>query len=83
MSKHFKMYVKINDIVDGKTVYLAYPVRGKEVAIVSMFSENIRYKFTEPWTIELGSRNKLVMVGTYMRRELIDLTEGKIKLNPV
>ena len=77
------MYVKINDIVDGKTVYLAYPVQGKEVAIVSMFSENIRYKFTEHWTIELGSRNKLVMVGTYMRRELIDLTEGKIKLNPV
>ena len=45
-----------------------------------MFSENIRYEFMEPWTIELESRNKWVMVGTYMKRELINFIEGKIEL---
>ena len=74
------MYVKINDIIGEKMIYLAYQIWGKKVAIVSMFSENIRYQFTEPWMIELELRNKQVMFGTYMRRKLINLVEGKIEL---
>ena len=30
----------------------------KEVAVDSLFSDNIQCKFTEPWTIELKSRNR-------------------------
>ena len=52
----------------------------KEVAAVSVFSDNIRYKFTEPWTLELGSWNKRIKAGTYTRRELIDILEGKIEI---
>ena len=40
-----------------------------------MFSDNIQYKFMEPQNIELESGN-----GTYTRRELIDLIDGKIEL---
>ena len=61
MLKHFKMYITMNDIIAEKRIDLPYPIRRKEVAIVSMFSENIHYKFMEPWTIELGSRDKKVL----------------------
>ena len=74
------MYVTITDIVGKKRIDLAYPIRGKEVAIVSLFSDNIGYEFTKPWTIDLGLRNKQIAAGTYMRRELINLIEGKIEL---
>ena len=43
MSKHFKMYIKVNDMIGEKTIYLAYPIQGKEVTVVSMFSQNIQY----------------------------------------
>ena len=74
------MYITIDNIIGEKMIYLAYPIRGKEVAIVSMCSENIQYEFTEPWMIELESRNEKVTTETYSRQELIDLVEGKIEL---
>ena len=69
MSKNFKkMYVTITDIIGEKMIDLVYPIQGKEVAIVSVFSDNIRYKFMESRTLELrGSRSKRIMAGTYMR----------------
>ena len=49
----------IADIVSKKRIDLAYPIQGKEVSVLSVFSDNIQYKFTEPWTLELGeSRSK-------------------------
>ena len=76
------MSVKINDIIGEKTIHLAYSIKNfdssKEVAIVSMLSENIGYEFTEPWRMELELGNK--QVTAYMRRELIGLIEGKIEL---
>ena len=54
---------------------------GKEVAIVSLFSDNSQYKFTKPWTIELQSGNKEIMEGTtYARRELANLIREEIEL---
>ena len=34
----------------------------------------------EAWTINLESRSKPIVAGTYKRRELIDLTEEKIEM---
>ena len=52
MSKHFKMYITITGIVGEKRIDLAYPIKNlnsnKEVAVVSMFSDNIQYEFMEP-----------------------------------
>ena len=42
------MYATITDIVDEKRINLDYPIQGKEVAIVSMFSDNIQYWIKEP-----------------------------------
>ena len=74
------MYVTITDIVGEKRIDLAYPIRGEEVALVSVFSDNIQYEFTKPWTINFESRSKQIAAGTYTRRELIDLGEEKIKI---
>ena len=70
----------INDIIGEKRTDLAYPNRGKEVAVVSVFSDNIQYEFTEPHNAELGLRNMRITAGTYTRRELINIVEGKIEL---
>ena len=76
------MYITITDIMSEKRIDLADPIKNfnnKEVAVVSVFSDKIRYEFTEPHNAELGLRNKLIKPGTYARRELIDLVEGKLK----
>ena len=48
----------ITDIMGEKRIVLGYPIQGKEVAVVS---DNIRYEFTEPWTIEFKSRDKQIV----------------------
>ena len=80
MLKHFKMYITITDIMGEKSVDLPYTIKGKEVAIVSVFSDNILYEFTKPWMMDLGLRNKQIVAGTYTGQEVIDLVEGKIEL---
>ena len=74
------MYITIGDVIGEKTIDLSYPIRGTEVAVVSLFSDNIQYEFTAPWTAELGSWNKRIEAKTYTRRELIDHVEGKIEI---
>ena len=68
MLKHFKMYITITDIIAEKWIDPAYLIQGKEVAIVSVFSDNIQYEFTEPWMIELELGNKQIMAGTSTKR---------------
>ena len=49
------MYITIIDIICKKRIDLAYLIKNfnsnKEVTVVSVFSDNIRYKFSEPWTL--------------------------------
>ena len=81
MSKHFKMYIIIIDIIGQKRINLAYPIRGKEVAVASMFSDNIEYdEFKKPWMLDCGPSSSQIAAGTYTRRELIDLGEGKMEI---
>ena len=53
MSKDFKMYVMITDIVGEKRIDLTYPIRGQEVVVISMFSDNIQYQIKEPLKVLL------------------------------
>ena len=80
MSKNLKMYITITDVIGEKRINLAYLITSKEVAVVSVFSDNIKYEFKEPHNAELGLKNELIKAGIYTRRELIDLVEGKIEL---
>ena len=51
-----KMYVNIDDVIGEKMIDLSYPIQNfnssKEVAVISMFSDNIQYKVTETFNLK-------------------------------
>ena len=77
------MYITINDIRGEKTIDLSYPIhstagRGKEIAVISMLSQNTQYKMTKPLKLKLvDSSEKEVLNKTYTSRELNAFIEGK------
>ena len=75
------MYITINDIIGKKTIDLSYPIQNfdssKEVAFVSMFSDNIQYKMTETFNLKLIDNSKRqILNGSYTKRE-IDVIVGR------
>ena len=52
------MYITINDVIGEKTIDLSHSVRNfgssKEIAIISMLSENIQYEMTKPLKLKLA-----------------------------
>ena len=76
------MYRTINDIIGSKTINLSYPIRNfgfsKEIAVISMLSENTQYKMTKPLKLKLvDGSEKEVLSKTYTSRELNAFVEGK------
>ena len=77
------MYITINDIEGEKTIDLSYPIcsttwQGKEIAVISMLSENTQYEMTKPLKLILVDGNeKEVLSKTYTSRELNAFVEGK------
>ena len=43
------MYIMITDVMGEKRNDLAYPVRGKDVAIITMFSDDVQYRIRDPF----------------------------------
>ena len=75
------MYITINDIIGEKTIDLSYPIQNfdssKEVAVISMFSDNIQYKVTETFNLKLiDNSEKQISNGSYTKRE-IDAIVGR------
>ena len=65
------MYIMITDVVEGKRIDLAYPVQGKQVAVISMFSNNVQYQIREPLKVLLIMNDERPLPkGTFMDREL-------------
>ena len=58
------MYITVDDVIGEKMIDLSYPIQNfnssKEVAVVSMFGDNIQYKVTETFNLKLidNSENK-------------------------
>ena len=76
------MYITINDIMGEKTIDLSYPIRNfsssKEIAVISMLSENTQYEMTKPLKLKLvDGSEKEVLSKTYTSRELNAFVEGK------
>ena len=71
------MYIMINDVIGEKMIYLAYPIRSsKEVAVISMFSDNIKYEMAESFKLKLiNDSEKQVLNRTYTHRELDVIVE--------
>ena len=75
------MYITINDTIGEKTIDLSYPVQNfdssKEVAVVSMFSDNIQYKVTKTFNLKwIDNNEKQILNGSYTKRE-IDALVGR------
>ena len=84
MSKHFKMYITIIDIVGEKKIDLAYLIRGKKVAIIIMFSNNVQYQIREPLKVLLIiNEEKELLKGTFTGRELNASVEMNLRTSPL
>ena len=60
------MYIMINDVICEKTIDLSYPIRNfgssKEIAVISMLSENTQYEMTKLLKLKLvdGSEKEVL-----------------------
>ena len=76
------MYITINDVVGQKTIDLSYSIWNfgfsKEIAVISMLSENTQYEMTKPLKLKLvDGSEKEVLSKTCTSRELNAFVEGK------
>ena len=76
------MYIIINDIIGEKRINLSYPIHRKEIAVISVFSDNIQHEVVKPCTIiaNILGEEKLILSRTYKCKELIFVLEGVIEL---
>ena len=82
------MYITINDVIGEKTIDLSYPIypnarRGKakkEIAVVSMFSNNSQILVQKSMEVLLYTGKKIVLnEGVYMDKELDPLIGMELK----
>ena len=75
------MYITINDIIGEKTIDLSYPIYPeKEIAVVSMFSNNSQILLQKSMELLLYTGKKIVLnKGVYMDKELDSLIGTKLK----
>ena len=84
MSKHFKMYTMINNIIGEKRINLAYLIWGEEVAVISMFSDNVQYWIREAVKVLLIMKGeKELPEGTFTGREQSTSLGGKLTTTPL
>ena len=80
ISKHFKMFITVNDIIGEKRIDLAYPIQGKEVAVVIMLSDNVQYWLQGSMRILLKTGNEIdLKKGIYTDKELNALIGLELK----
>ena len=75
------MYIMINDLIGEKTIDLSYPIYPKkEIAVVSMFSNNSQSLLQKSMEVLLYTGKKIVLnKGVYMDRELDSLIGMELK----
>ena len=76
------MYITINDVIGEKKIDLFYSIRNfgfsKEIAVISLLSENTQYEMTKPLKLKLVDGSEKEILGkTYMRKKLNSFVEGK------
>ena len=75
------MYITINDIIGEKRIDLAYPIQGKEIAVVIMLSDNVQYWLKEYIKVQLKSSKEIMLKkGEYTDKELNYLIGTELKL---
>ena len=80
------MYITINDIKGEKRIDLSYSIKNfdfTEIAVVSLFSDNIQYKILKLHSVmdKISDTKKLIPSGAYAGRESLSILEGMVELN--
>ena len=88
------MYITINDIIGEKRINLSYPIKGKDIAVISMLSDNVQYWLQGSTEVLLKTGKKIVLnkgvytdkelnslIGTEMRVQMIDSQEDVLRTN--
>ena len=75
------MYIAINDVIGEKTIDLSYPINPeKEIAVVSMFSNNSQILLKKSMEVLLYTGKKIVLnKGVYTDKELDSLIGTELK----
>ena len=74
------MYITINDIIGEKRIGLSYPIKGKDIAVVSMLSNNVQYWLQGSIDVLLKMGKKIVLKkGVYTDKELNSLIGMELK----
>ena len=78
------MYITINDIIGEKRIDLSYPIyninQRKEIAVVSMFSDNAQYLLKGPMKILLKTGKETILTkGVYTDKELNAMLGPELK----
>ena len=74
------MYVTINDVIGEKRIDLSYPIKGKDIAVVSMLSDNVQYWLQGSTEVLLKTSKKIVLnKGVYTVKELNSLIGMELK----
>ena len=75
------MYITINNIKGEKGIDLSYSIQnfdsGKEVAVIRMLSDNVKYEILKLAVMEpISNTKKMIPSGTYAGKELLSIVEG-------
>ena len=75
------MYITINDVIGEKTIDLSYPIYPeKEIAVVSMFSNNAQILLQKSMEVLLHTGKKIALnKGVYTDKELDSLIGTELK----
>ena len=74
------MYITINNVISEARIDLSYPIKGKEIAVVSMFSNNVQYWLQGTIEVLLKMGKKIVLNKVvYMDKELNALIGLELK----
>ena len=78
------MYTTINDVIGSKTIDLSYPIKGREIAVVSMLSDNVQYWLQGFVEVLLKTGKKIVLnKGVYMDKELNSLIGMELRMQMI
>ena len=81
------MYITINNIKGEKRIDLSDSIQnfdsGKEVAVIRMLSDNVKYKILKLCAVidPISNTKKMIPSRTYAGRELLSMLEGMVELN--
>ena len=88
------MYITINDVIGEKTVDLSYPIYPeKEIAVVSMFSNNSQILLQKSMEVLLYTDKKIVLnkgiytdkepdslIGTELKSQMLDSRDDILRI---